>query len=436
MTYKITRHKQTTPYYSKPRDHQAWWLRFGLILAFCTGVNIVHAQTLDLNDTQITLQVTQTEQPLARVLWLPSEYGILPQEKQLAQSLAKYGLESWHVDLYEALFLSPTPSAVDEVPTEWLAEILAQAREDGLPLFIIAANKAAQLAARGLVAFQQNPQNQLGLILINPNLYTQTPAPGEPPQYWPATQHLNLPSVVLQAELSPWRWQLAQLQNQLTQSGSPVFMQLLPQVRDRFYFRPDALEVENQYRESFTDQLRQAMQLLTPYMAQARQSPAIQNDTHAPLAASASAKDTLQAYTGQQDRPLKLPNHTGGSVSLADLKGQVVLLNFWASWCPPCLHEMPSMTRLKTQFSDHNFEILAVNLAEQAQDFEPFLKANPVNFPVLLDPQGQAIKDWRIMAYPTTYLIDKQGQIRYALFGGTEWDQPHHVERIQQLLNE
>ncbi|HEY9018846.1 TlpA disulfide reductase family protein [Thiomicrospira sp.] len=436
MKHKITRHKQTTPYYSKPRNHQAWWLRFGLFLAFCTGVNLAHAQTLNLSDTQITLQVTQTEQPVARVLWLPSEYGILPQEKQLAQNLAKYGLESWHVDLYEALFLSPTPSAVDEVPTEWLAEILTQARQDGLPLFIIAANKAAQLAARGLVAFQQSPQNQLGLILINPNLYTQTPAPGEPPQYWPETQHLNLPSVVLQAELSPWRWQLAQLQTQLTHSGSPVFMQLLPQVRDRFYFRPDALEVENRYRESFTDQLRQAIQLLTPYMAQARQSPTIKTEAIAPPAAAASAKDALQLYTGQQDRPLSLPTLNGRSISLADLKGQVVLLNFWASWCPPCLHEMPSMTRLKAQLSEQDFEILAVNLAEQIEEFEPFLKANPVNFPVLVDPQGQAIKDWRIMAYPTTYLIDKQGQIRYGLFGGTEWDQPHHVERIQQLLNE
>ena len=435
MTYNLLPYIKTKRHHSKP-NNQAWLLGFGLILIFWTGMHAAQAKNLNLNDTQITLHITQTDQPVARVLWLPSEYGILPQEKQLAQNLAQYGLESWHVDLYEALFLSPTPSAVDQVPTEWLAEILAQARQDGLPLFIIAANKAAQLAARGLVAFQQSPQNQLGLILINPNLYTQTPAPGEAPQYWTETKHLNLPSIVLQAELSPWRWQLAQLQKQLTHSGSPVFLQLLPQVRDRFYFRPDALLVENRYRDNFADQLRQAMQLLTPYMAQARQSPAIKIDTPAPLAANTSAKDALQTYTGQQDRPLKLPKYTGGSVSLAELKGQVVLLNFWASWCPPCLHEMPSMTRLKAQLSGQNFEILAVNLAEQVEDFEPFLTANPVNFPVLVDPQGQAIKDWRIMAYPTTYLIDKQGQIRYALFGGTEWDQPHHIERIQQILNE
>ncbi|WP_051678579.1 TlpA disulfide reductase family protein [Thiomicrospira pelophila] len=436
MTHKTTRHTKTNLNNLSRPSYQAWWFKFSFLLALWGIFYTAHAQTLDLSDTQITLQVTQADQPVARVLWLPSEYGILPQEKRLAQSLAKYGLESWHVDLYEALFLSPTPSAVDAVPTEWLTELLVKARQDGLPLYIVATNKAAQLAARGLVSFQQTPQDQIGLILINPNLYTQTPAPGEPPQYWPASQNLNLPSFVLQAELSPWRWQLPELKTQLSQSGSPVFIQLLPQVRDRFYFRPDALAIEKNYSDGFADQLLQAMRLLTPYMTQARQSPALKTKQNAAVTTPSTEKDTLQTYSGQQNRPLSLPKLAGGSVSLADLKGQVVLLNFWASWCPPCLHEMPSMTRLKTQFKEQNFEILAVNLAEQAKDFEPFLKANPVNFPVLLDPQGQAIKDWRIMAYPTTYLIDKQGQIRYALFGGTEWDQPHHIERIQQLLNE
>ncbi|MBE0494566.1 MAG: TlpA family protein disulfide reductase [Thiomicrospira sp.] len=417
-------------------NHQAWWFKFGFILILCTGVYSVQAQSLNLSDSQISLQVTQTEQPVARILWLPSEYGLLPQEKQLAQTLSKYGFESWQVDVYEALFLSPTPSAVDKVPTEWLAEILEQAHQDGLPLFIVAANKAAQLAVRGLVSFQQTPQENLGLILINPNLYLETPTPGEPAQYWPATQHLNLPSFVLQAELSPWRWQLTELKTHLAQSGSPVFLQLLPQVRDRFYFRADALAIENDYSTGFANQLRQAMQLLTPYMTKARQSPVLTAETRAPITTTSSAKEVLQPYSGPQNRPLSLPKYAGGSLSLDDLKGQVVLLNFWASWCPPCLHEMPSMTRLKSQLNDQNFEILAVNLAEQLEDFEPFLKANPVNFPVLLDPQGQAIKDWRIMAYPTTYLIDKKGKIRYALFGGTEWDQPHHIERIQQLLDE
>ncbi|MDY0136188.1 MAG: TlpA disulfide reductase family protein [Thiomicrospira sp.] len=412
--------------------HQAWWLM--VLLAYFSGAQ---AKTLDLTDTQVSIQVTATSnKPLARVLWLPSEYGVLSAEKKLAQQLSQVGLESWQVDLFEALLLSPTSSALDQIPTEWIAELIAQAHADKLPLFIIAPNKAAQLAVRGLQVYQQQPKQHIGLILLNPNLYTETPAPGTEPRYWPQTRTLNIPSYILQAELSPWRWQIANLVNQLNHAGSPVFSHILPQMRDRFYFRPDALEIEKYTSQNLAQQLSDAMRLLTFYMNQPRQAAQLSQEIPAHTQAESAKQDALQPYHGQQNIPLNLQNLNGQTVSLNDYQGKVVLLNFWASWCPPCLHEMPSMTRLKTQLKTQPFDILAVNLAEQPQDFAAFLSANPVNFPVLLDPKGQAIKDWRIMAYPTTYLIDKKGQIRYALFGGTEWDQPQHLNLINQLLAE
>ncbi len=432
------------PNFSVPRGfishHQAWWLM--VLLAYFSGAQ---AKTLDLTDTQVTIQVTAAaNKPLARVLWLPSEYGVLSAEKKLAQQLSQVGLESWQVDLFEALLLSPTPSALDQIPTEWIAELIEQAHANSLPLFIIAPNKAAQLAVRGLQVYQQQPKQHIGLILLNPNLYTETPAPGTEPRYWPQTRTLNIPSYILQAELSPWRWQIARLVNQLNHAGSPVFSHILPQMRDRFYFRPDALANEHQASAQLATQLTQAMRLLTSYMHNLRLGGTPTHEINRPANApegkndvvKASKTDQLQIYQGQQNIPLNLQDLTGQMVALTDYQGKVVLLNFWASWCPPCLHEMPSMTRLKSQLNTQPFDILAVNLAEQPQDFADFLQQNPVNFPVLLDPKGQAIKDWRIMAYPTTYLIDKQGQIRYALFGGTEWDQPQHLNLINQLLAE
>lgn len=414
------------------KNQQAWWLV--VLLVFFSSAQ---AKNLELDGTEVSVQITQsTSPPLARILWLPSEYGVLPAEGELAQQLSQYGFESWQVDLFEALLLSPTASAVDEIPQTLLTELIQQAHKDDLPLFIIAPNKAAQLAARGLQLYQQQPKNQLGLILINPNLYIETPAPGQDPQYWPHTQTLNIPSFVLQAELSPWRWQLPQLEQQLRQSGSPVFMQFLPEVRDRFYFRTDALQRELQSSQLLANQLRQAIFSLTPYMAALRPSGEMPQVETQQAVSPGLVADQLRPYQGRQNLPLELIDLEGQSQSLADYQGQVILLNFWASWCPPCLHEMPSMTRLKTLLADQAFDILAVNLAEQPEDFADFLQQNPVNFPILLDPQGQAIQDWRIIAYPTTYLIDKQGQIRYALFGGTEWDQDHHLKVIQQLLNE
>ncbi|NPA71661.1 MAG: TlpA family protein disulfide reductase, partial [Gammaproteobacteria bacterium] len=87
-------------------------------------------------------------------------------------------------------------------------------------------------------------------------------------------------------------------------------------------------------------------------------------------------------------------------------------------------------------FKDQSFEILAVNLGEERAEVVKFLETHPVNFPILMDGEGNAVKIWQVFAYPSTYVIDQQGQIRYALFGGTEWDEGHHLDKIAALLQE
>lgn len=374
----------------------------------------------------------------ARLLWLPSEYGVLPQERQLAEGLAPFGIESWFVDVYEAMFLPPTASAVDEVPTEWIVSLIQkaqkQSQQDNVPLWIIAPNKAAQLALRGLVDFQQTPQNHVGLILLNPNLYLNTPNPGEEAEYWSQVKALNLPVSILQAEQSPWRWRVTALAEQLQTSGSDVFVQVQKQARDRFYFRPDALPEERNLSTRLADKIRMMMRMQLPYLAEARQAGLLTLKQANQVEVTRSVD--LQVFKGEQGRRLNLQNLHDQKVALSDFKGQVVLLNFWASWCPPCVHEMPSMARLKNQLQGEQFEILAVNLAESKAAIQTFTEQHPVNFPILLDPTGSAVKSWQVFAYPSTYLIDKQGQIRYALFGGTEWDEAHHVEKIKALLAE
>lgn len=94
------------------------------------------------------------------------------------------------------------------------------------------------------------------------------------------------------------------------------------------------------------------------------------------------------------------------------------------------------MTRLKTALKGQPFEILAANLAEEKPQIESFLTEHPVNFPILLDPKGSAVQAWRVFAYPSTYVIDKQGTIRYALFGGHEWDDPATLQQIEALIRE
>mgnify|MGYP000978751971 CR=1 FL=1 len=114
-----------------------------------------------------------------------------------------------------------------------------------------------------------------------------------------------------------------------------------------------------------------------------------------------------------------------GSVDLNQLRGNVVLVNFWAVWCPPCRKELPSMNRL-----------MGVNEGESPDEIRAFLTQIPVNFPILLDSEGAFLKPWKVFAFPTSYVIDKQGRLRLGLFGSIEWDSPEAVAQLELLLAE
>lgn len=139
----------------------------------------------------------------------------------------------------------------------------------------------------------------------------------------------------------------------------------------------------------------------------------------------------------QRDAPsLSLPSLTGGNVDLKALRGSVVLVNFWAVWCPPCRKEMPSMNRLMAKMAGKPFTILGVNEGETPEEIHAFLKQIPVNFPILLDAEGEHLKPWQVFAFPTSYVVDKQGRLRLGLFGSIEWDSVDAISQLDKLLAE
>ena len=124
--------------------------------------------------------------------------------------------------------------------------------------------------------------------------------------------------------------------------------------------------------------------------------------------------------------------------NFSQLKGTVVLLNFWATWCPPCVREIPSMEMLYQKFKDKGFTVLAVNQMEDGDTVFSFtgqLTLDPT-FTVLFDKTSQVSRRYRVNGLPTTYLIDKKGMIRYRAIGGREFNHPKIEKIIQQLLDE
>ncbi len=133
---------------------------------------------------------------------------------------------------------------------------------------------------------------------------------------------------------------------------------------------------------------------------------------------------------------LALPGLDGAVVELTQLRGKVVLVNFWAVWCPPCRKEMPSMTRLMEKFAGRPFSILGVNEGESPEEIRAFLTQVPVNFPILLDREGESLKSWKVFAFPTSYVVDKLGRQRLGLFGSIEWDSPEAIAQLEALIAE
>lgn len=144
----------------------------------------------------------------------------------------------------------------------------------------------------------------------------------------------------------------------------------------------------------------------------------------------------LKPYEGAPLPNFTLTDRQGKSHALSDYRGKVVMLNFWATYCGPCIKEMPSMQRLKERLADKPFAILAVNMAEEKGDVAAFFAKHKikVNFPILLDPEGEVVEKWMISAVPTTFILDKEGNIRYALFGGLEWDSDEVIKTLNGLM--
>ena len=162
---------------------------------------------------------------------------------------------------------------------------------------------------------------------------------------------------------------------------------------------------------------------------------------------SAQAAERQQPRLGYQltalAAPLPAPNFTlqdmdAKKYSLKDYRGKVVLLNFWATWCPPCRREMPSLERLHQKFKGRDFAVLALNQMEDGDRVFTFTGdlGIDLSFPVVFDKDSSVARAYGVQGLPTTYLIDKKGNIRFRAIGGREFDHPEVEKQILQLMQE
>lgn len=131
-----------------------------------------------------------------------------------------------------------------------------------------------------------------------------------------------------------------------------------------------------------------------------------------------------------------LPDASGQSRSLSDYNGQVVMINFWASWCGPCRQEMPLLDELHRRYGALGFTMLGINVEEDSQLADNFLKDTPVSFPILYDRQNSVSKLYDVIAMPSTVIIDRTGNIRFIHHGYVPGTENEYQDQIRTLLRE
>jgi len=381
-------------------------------------------------DVSVTVHAAKGE---LLFLWLPSGFNSQRAEIPLARALARRGIEVWQADVLDARLLPPLESSLEQVPPEDIAHLVELAARTGKRVVLVASARAGLLALTGAQRWlSDHPRSAslAGVILLHPNLYTGPPMPGQEAEYHPVVSSNRLPVFIFQPEQSPWRWRLARTRAELEKSGAPVYSWLMTDVRDRFYFRPDATEGE----AVASRRLARMMQTAAGRLAILPLAPA-GKPAMATTRAERGSRGLHPLRAEARTPALALTTLEGRQLDLNRLRGKLVLVNFWATWCPPCVHEMPSMQRLKEKLSDRPFEILAVNMGESDREVRAFLKDKvKVDFPVLMDHDGTALKAWKVFVFPTSFVIDPAGRVRLGAFGELEWDSPEVMNSLTALL--
>lgn len=138
---------------------------------------------------------------------------------------------------------------------------------------------------------------------------------------------------------------------------------------------------------------------------------------------------------GDRAPEFRLPALDGRVVSLSDFRGKVVMVHFWATWCPPCVEEIPTLEHVYRSFFGKDFEILAVSVdADDQNSVGSFAQQKHLTMPILLNPDRSAAALYGTFRFPETYIIDRQGIVRTKIIGAMDWSRPEAVGIIAELL--
>jgi len=408
-------------------------LLLALGLAVCGAANADEFTVAAFDDEEISVNRFSAEGEYL-VIWLAPEYGFRKAHRELAEKMPEQHIEVWQSDISESLFLPLGTTSIKQLDGNYVADLIENAHaETGKKIVVAGDSYGAMSALRGARQWQKRGLDGsylVGAVLFTPYSYSYLPELGLAPEYLPIVEATNIPLMIYQAQDSAVIGQFEVLLEKLRKHGSPIYTRKVADVMSLFY------------EEEPTDAMRKGAQpiprsirQMLPLLAHHKVPP--QPVTLNALADSKTGVDIyLKNFKGQAKPPaIDLWDISGKRQQRTNFAGRVSVVNFWATWCPPCIEEIPSLNRLKRQMEGRPFELISINYAEDKATVLDFMQKIEVDFPVLLDASGEHAKSWKVISYPSTFVIDMQGNIRYGVNAAIEWDSPELVQQLEALMH-
>lgn len=142
----------------------------------------------------------------------------------------------------------------------------------------------------------------------------------------------------------------------------------------------------------------------------------------------------IEKMPATQAPAFSLPDLSGNTVSSSAFKGKVLLINFWATWCAPCREEMPALDRLYNKMKDKGLSVIGISIDSEKTQVKDFITQTKSKFPILHDPEMTCHDEYKVFAYPTTFLVDKKGVIQKYWIGPQEWESDSFAKSLQEFL--
>lgn len=390
---------------------------------------------LDADGNDISVSVYPSEGDLL-VIWLVDHDEQRQLFERLLVEVQRSGVEIWRVDLLESYFLSRSNETQRTLPGEGVTALLRAAHQQtDKDILLVAYDRLPLAALRGARQWQLESavSRLLGAVFFYPNLFGPVPTAGEDPLIDPIVNLTTIPVAILQPDNGSQRWRLNRVMQALWSAGSPAIAYLIRNVRD-WYIMGEATDPDPREEQAALQtpaKLKAIASLFESLPRKAAKTGTLDVDSLRPQVSE------LVQLDGEQQMPaFSLEEFKGGHISSGQYQGQVLLVNFWATWCPPCVEEVPSLNQLYAKYRSQGFEVVSIDFRETRKELEKFTRQVPVNFPVLLDEDGRVSLQWKVFAFPTSFLIDKKGRIRYSVNRAIDWNTEETWQLVEQLLAE